>query len=132
LPKAIPQPFRKAKGFREIREMAPVRAPVAQGPVHQVPEVPVVAVEAPAGDPVALAPAAPAPAAINKRLTEEVLTDWISFPNTPYFHCFTKQWSSDMYPIVYNRSDFSTRRYLFSKNFSHFLSFSYSLLKNVK
>ncbi|MBW2250556.1 MAG: hypothetical protein JRF60_07980 [Deltaproteobacteria bacterium] len=109
---------------------------MAWGPVHQVQKVPavvaVVAVEVPAGDPVALAQAAPAPAAINKRITEGGLTYWINFPNTPIFHCFTKQWSSDMYPIVYNRSGFSTRRYLFSKNFSHFLSFSYSLLKNVK
>ena len=113
--------------------MAPVRAPVAQGPVHQVQEVPeVVAAEVPAGDPVALGPAVPAPAAINKRITAGVLADWISFPNTPIFRCYTKQWLSDMYSIVYNCSDFSIRRYLFSKNISHFLSFSYPSLKNVK
>ena len=89
--------------------MAPVRAPVAQDPVHQVQEVlEVVAAEVPAGDPVALAlaPATPAPAAINKRITAGVLTYCISFSNTSIFHCFTKPLSFDMYKIVYNRSDF--------------------------
>ena len=110
-----------------------VGALVAQDLVHQVQEVPeVVAAEVPAGDPVALGPAVPAPAAINKRITTGVLTDWISFPNTPIFRCYTKQWLPDMYSIVYNCSDFSTRRYLFSKNLSHFLSLSYPSLKNVK